>query len=151
MTYAQWYRDFGDRHRTIVAALDHLSDEEVIAYFDYDNMRLRHPDFCPLYATGEKCHDIEDLNCYLCGCPHFRYCDTGLLEEKDGTRYSRCAIDARQSRTFTHEGHIHQDCSACPLPHTTGFIRKHFDRDWKTIMAECEACDTNLQKSALIM
>jgi hypothetical protein len=140
MTYAQWYRDFGDRHRAIVATLGHLSDEEVIAYFDYDNLRLRHPDFCPLYATGEKCHDTDDLNCYLCGCPHFRYCDTGWGEESAGTRYSRCAITARFEQTFTHEGSIHTDCSACPLPHTTGFIREHFDRDWGKIMEECEGC-----------
>jgi hypothetical protein len=140
MTYREWYRDFGEKHRRIVEGLEGLDPEAVTEYFRYENMRERHPDFCPLYAEGKKCHDLEELNCYLCGCPHFRYCDEGIDTVGGKIRYSLCAIDAREGKAFETEEAIHQDCSDCPLPHLRGFILKHFDRNWSRIMDECEEC-----------
>ena len=140
MTYRQWYEEFGNRHRAVIGQLAEESGEELIEYFLYENMRRLHPDFCPLYTRGEKCHDLEELNCYLCGCPHFRYCDDGIDTVEGKVRYSLCAIDAKEGRRFETEEAIHQDCSGCPLPHLSGFIRRHFDRDWAAVMAECEQC-----------
>jgi hypothetical protein len=138
VSYREWYRDFARRHREIVEGLDGRSPEEIIAYFRYENMRREHPDFCPLYKEGKKCHEIEDLNCYLCGCPHFRYCDEGIDRIDGKVRYSLCAIDAREGKTFETAEAIHQDCSDCLLPHRHGFIRRYFDWDWGKIMAESE-------------
>ncbi|WP_457608577.1 hypothetical protein [Nitratifractor sp.] len=140
MTYRQWMEEFGERHRRIVESLEGCSEEEIVAYFDYENMRRKHPEFCPLYEKGQKCHDLEDLNCYLCACPHFRFCDEGLEREEEKILYSRCAIEARQGHRFETDEAIHQDCSGCPLPHLSGFIHLHFDRDWGRIMAGCDAC-----------
>lgn len=142
MTYRQWHDDFADRHQEIVRMLEERSDEELIDYFRYENMRKRHPAFCPLYEEEERCHDMENLNCYLCGCPHFRYCDEGIDTVNGKVRYSLCAIEAREGKTFETDTAIHQDCSDCPLPHLHGFIKKYFDRNWGRIMAECEACET---------
>ena len=140
MNYHQWLEEFGKRHHAIVRQLAESSDEEIIDYFRYENLRRRHPEFCLLYERGEKCHEMEDLNCYLCGCPHFRYCDEGIDTVDGKTRYSFCAIDAKEGKTFETDTAIHQDCSDCPLPHLRGFIKKHFDRDWGAIMADCEMC-----------
>lgn len=139
--YAQWFEDFADKHRAIVKGLDGLSGEEVVAYFDYDNMRRHHPDFCPLYREGIKCHDIEELNCYLCACPLFRFCDAGIDRIGEKIRYSFCAVDSRWSATAETETAIHQDCSECSLPHRRRFIEKCFDRDWREIMREVQICE----------
>jgi hypothetical protein len=140
MTYREWYREFGARHRKIVEGLEGWEPEAIVEYFRYDNMRERHPDFCPLYAEGKRCHEIEDLNCYLCGCPHFRYCDEGIDRVDGKTRFSLCAIEAKEGRAFETDTAIHQDCSGCPLPHLRGVILKQFDREWARIMEKCEAC-----------
>ena len=65
--------------------LTELSDEEVIAYFKFENMVKKEPDFCPLYKDNKKCHDMKELNCYLCACPNFRFDDEGFkkVEEKE--------------------------------------------------------------------
>ncbi len=140
MGYMQWYEEFAAKHRAIVERLKDKSREEILAYFDYENMRVKHPDFCPLYAQGVKCHEMEGLNCYFCGCPAFRFCDTGLDKIGGKTRYSLCAVASRWSTAVESATAIHQDCSHCPLPHRVGFIRRHFDRDWKRTMAEVPAC-----------
>jgi len=140
MSYREWYQAFAHKHAEIMESMKGWSVEEVLEAFEYEQMRRKYPDFCPLYARGEKCHDLEDLNCYLCGCPHFRYCDEGIDTVGGKIRYSLCTINAKEGKLFETEESIHQDCSACPLPHLTGFIKKHFQREWSQIMAECEQC-----------
>jgi len=95
MSYKKWFFNHASKHKKIVDSLKHLSDDEVIEYFDYDNMKKNHPDFCPLYAKDKKCHDMKHLNCYLCACPYFRFDDDGLYKEDDKVRYSICSIDAK--------------------------------------------------------
>ena len=50
--------------------LEDKTTDEVIEYFKFENMVKNEPDFCPLYKDNKKCHDMEDLNCYLCACPN---------------------------------------------------------------------------------
>ena len=116
--------------------LDGLSDEEVIAYFRFENMVKKEPEFCPLYKENKKCHEMEELNCYLCACPYFRFDDRGLHEKEGRTYYSACSIDAREGKAFVSEHAVHQDCSTCLLPHKESFIRKVFTRNWFGIMQE---------------
>jgi len=67
--------------------LTKLSDNEVIAYFRFENMVQKEPDFCPLYKETKKCHDMEVLNCYLCACPNFRFDDEGISKKEARTIY----------------------------------------------------------------
>ena len=136
MTYEAWFRTHGEKHREIMKKLKTLSDEEVIAYFRFENMREKEPDFCPLYAEGKKCHEMEVLNCYLCACPHFRFNDKGLFQENEKTHYSDCSINAKEGKQFVSETAVHQDCSNCLLPHKESFIKKIFTRDWFKIMKD---------------
>lgn len=112
--------------------------EEVIEYFDFNNMLVNEPDFCPLYEKKQKCHDMEDLNCYLCACPNFRFDDNGFREEKGKTLFSFCSIDSRDGAQFVGENYIHQNCAGCLVPHKKEYIKKHFDRNWKTIMKDVQ-------------
>ena len=145
MTYREWFQSHGRRHRAIVESLPPMSAEALVDYFRYENMRQKHPDFCPLYAKNEKCHEMEDLNCYLCGCPSFRFCDEGIDRIEGKVRYSLCAVNAKDGRALETDNAIHQDCSNCLLPHRRSFILKHFDRDWMKIMEKCEACPASEQ------
>lgn len=114
--------------------LTQLSDEEIIAYFRFDNMVKQEPDFCLLYKDNKKCHDMEDLNCYLCACPHFRFDDEGLQKIESKTLYSACEIDAKNGAKFISDDAIHQDCTKCLIPHNETYIKKIFLRNWFDIM-----------------
>ena len=136
MTYMEWFESHAKKHEEIMKTLTHLSDDEVIDYFIYENMQEKHPDFCPLYADNTKCHDMEALNCYFCACNHFRFSDDGLREEGNKTVYSSCSIDAKEGKRFESEGAIHQDCSDCLIPHKKAVIKKYFSRDWRKVMEQ---------------
>ena len=82
MSYKSWFQSHGKKHKEIVDRLSHLSDNELIEYFRYENMVKNEPDFCPLYEDNKRCHNMENLNCYLCACPNFRFDDNGFREEE---------------------------------------------------------------------
>ena len=136
MGYLEWFKAHGKKHKKIVDKLLHLSDDEIIEYFRFENMAKVELDFCPLYAENRKCHEMELLNCYLCACPYFRFDDNGL-EFRDGlTIKSKCSINAKDSSTIEHDGVVHLNCSSCTLPHKESFIKKHFSRDWFEVMSK---------------
>lgn len=133
MSYIKWYQEHGKKHKDIIEKLAHLSDEELIVYFRFDNMVKNEPDFCPLYKDNKKCHDLKELNCYLCACPNFRFDDEGW--EMKGTKYfSSCSIDSKDGSVFVAEKGNHQNCSKCSVPHLESYIKKNFSRDWFQVM-----------------
>lgn len=134
MSYKQWFDAHGFKHAKVMKKLTHLSDEEVIHYFRFENMVKKESDFCPLYAEHKKCHDTEELNCYLCACPNFRFNDDGFAVEKGKTLFSTCSIDSPDGAQFLTDTAIHQNCSGCLVPHKENYIRKVFSRDWFSVM-----------------
>jgi len=140
MSYTQWFQAHAAKHRSIMEKLAHLSDEEVIVYFRFENMVKNEPDFCPLYAENKKCHDTPELNCYLCACPNFRFNDQGFATEEGKTLFSTCSIESPDGDRYVSESAIHQNCAGCIVPHRESYIKKVFDRNWLTIMQEvpCE-------------
>ena len=134
MNYITWFEAHGNKHKNIMKKLKCLSAEAVIAYFRFENMVEKEPDFCTLYKDNKKCHEMDILNCYLCACPYFRFDDNGLSKEDAKILYSRCSIDAKEGARFVFEDAIHQDCSKCIIPHNEVYIKKHFNRDWFEMM-----------------
>jgi hypothetical protein len=134
MDYLTWFESHGQKHRKIMKKLEGLNDEEVIAYFMFENMVEKEPDFCLLYKERKKCHEMEGLNCYLCACPNFRFDDEGLYKEGKKVTYSTCSIASEDGAEFVSENAIHQDCSGCTVPHHESYIRKNFNRDWFEVM-----------------
>ena len=126
MSYESWIKQHSNKHKKLMQKLTNLNDNEVIDYFDYENMIIEEPNFCPLFKEPKKCHDIAELNCYLCACPNFR-----LSNEK-----STCDINSKDGGSITSkkDGFIHQDCSKCSVPHSKSYVKKHFNRDWSFIM-----------------
>jgi hypothetical protein len=140
MSYTKWFKAHALKHKAIMEKLTHLSDEEVIAYFRFENMVANEKEFCPLYAENKKCHDTPELNCYLCACPNFRFNDKGFTLEEEKTLFSTCSIESPDGDRYVSESAIHQNCAGCIVPHRESYIRKVFDRNWLKIMQEvpCE-------------
>ncbi len=134
MGYISWFKEHAKKHKELMRRLEALSDDEVIEYFRFENMLEKEPDFCPLYKKNKKCHDIENLNCYLCACPNFRFNDDGLGLKDGLVLKSYCSIDSKDGKQFKGKSAIHQNCSACSVPHSEDYIKEHFDRDWLKIM-----------------
>ncbi len=134
MSYSTWFESHGTKHKDIMSKLEDLSDADVITYFRFENMVEKEPDFCLLYKEKKKCHEMEDLNCYLCACPNFRFNDEGFSKAGSQVLYSTCSIDSKDGAQFVSDDAIHQDCSRCTVPHHEAYIKKHFSRDWFNIM-----------------
>ncbi|MDD5372826.1 MAG: hypothetical protein PHO62_05310 [Sulfurimonas sp.] len=138
MSYDEWFDKHADKHKKIVYKLvaNGYTKEQIIDYFEYENMAKEEIDFCPLYKDNKKCHEMEKLNCYLCGCPNFRFNDEGLGEYNEFKILSRCEIN--NGEKFAGKGVIHQNCSKCTVPHHKVYVKKNFDLDWKKIMSVCK-------------
>lgn len=139
MSYTSWFNQHADKHKKIVDKLvaKGYSQEQIIDYFDFDNMVKEENDFCPLYKEPKKCHDMKRLNCYLCACPHFRFDDEGIKKVKQNTQYSFCSIDSKDGEQGVYGNEIHQDCSKCGAPHHRAYVEKNFDLDWRKAMKNC--------------
>jgi len=135
-TYSQWFQEHGEKHQAIMAKITHLNPDEVIRYFRFDNMVKNEPDFCELYKENKKCHDMKELNCYLCACPNFRFKESGFNVREGRILYSACSISSKEGGQFLTDDAIHQDCSGCGVPHHESYIKRHFSRDWFEIMQD---------------
>lgn len=136
MTYDEWFEQHALKHAAILKTLEHLSDDEVIDYFKFENMVQKEPKFCKLYEEPKKCHDYEDLNCYFCACPNFRFDGDGIKKVDKKTLFSTCSIESKHGSQFIGEDYIHQNCSGCLVPHKRTYIKKHFTRNWKEAMKD---------------
>ena len=125
MTYSDWHTKYIESITALISSLPYDRVEDIVNYFEYENMRSHHPSHCPLYSEALRCHDVRPLNCLFCACPHFQYSNTPLSAPSDGTKtMSICTIGSKQARRFTHDNISHCDCSQCYIPHTTSHIRK---------------------------
>jgi hypothetical protein len=143
MSYQSWFQSHGEKHKEIVDRLSHLSDNQLIEYFQFENMQKKAPNFCPLYKDNKKCHNIENLNCYLCACPNFRFKDAGFRKEENRTLFSYCDIDSKNGSQYKSENSIHQNCVKCTISHSKSYIKKHFSRNWFKIMKNVNCCSDN--------
>ncbi|MCH9739517.1 MAG: hypothetical protein K0U38_01560 [Epsilonproteobacteria bacterium] len=138
MSYTTWFQSHSKQHQQIIKKLQHLSDNELIEYFQFENMVKNEPNFCPLYIENKKCHEMENLNCYLCACPNFRFDDAGFKAEEKRTLFSYCDIDSKDGGQFKTDDAIHQNCAGCLVPHHEAYIKKQFSRDWFSIMKDVQ-------------
>jgi len=65
MKYIDWYKEHLLKHQVIIEQIKDKTKNEIIDYFEYENMQTLHKDFCPLFEQSIKCHNIKKLNCYL--------------------------------------------------------------------------------------
>ncbi len=139
VTYTSWFKEHARKHKIIIDKLvaKNYTKEQIIEYFDFDNMVAEENNFCLLYKDNEKCHDMEKLNCYLCACPNFRFDDKGIKKVGKNTQFSFCDINHKDGSQDVYSTRIHQNCSKCDVPHKLSYIKKHFDLDWSKAMKQC--------------
>ena len=127
MTYTEWALQQDTKLTSLIRKLSDsgLSSEEIIAYFDFENMVEHEPTYCGLYAAHTKCHNIDNLNCFFCGCPYFVYTEEGITHSENKTLYSSCTIKAVNGGQFISDNAIHHDCTNCTIPHKTTFAEIH--------------------------
>ena len=140
MSYRTWFDNHGKKHKEIVAKLEAkgFTKDEVIDYFNFDNMLISEPDFCVLYKESKKCHNVEKLNCYLCACPLFRFKESGLSESSGVTTYSYCEVESKHGCQQQYGEAVHQNCSSCSVPHGRKYVSVNYDKNWFAIMNQCE-------------
>lgn len=118
MTFLEWTIKHKEDRGTILEKLKDKTVDEVAEYFNYENMVEAELSFCPLYATKTKCHNIDNLNCFLCACPFFEYSDTVPITIKDGIEVmSICNINSKEANTYIVGNKQQCDCSNCTIPH----------------------------------
>ncbi|MFT5835689.1 MAG: hypothetical protein ACI9RG_000582 [Sulfurimonas sp.] len=137
MSYIKWFDAHANKHKVIVDKLveSGYSTQDIVEYFDFDNMLKDEIDFCPLYKKNKKCHDMDELNCYMCACPNFRFNDDSLETKDEFNVLSKC--DVGNGEEFVGKGVIHQNCSPCSVPHHKLFVLKNFSLDWREMMKNC--------------
>lgn len=139
MGYKTWFDEHAAKHQEVVTRLIEkgMNKEAIIDYFDFNNMLIKEPSFCPLYVQKKKCHDIEPLNCYLCACPNFRFDDSGIKTVGESMQKSVCDIESKDGKQGLFGNEWHQDCSGCGVPHRLEYVKKQFNYDWLQIMQRC--------------
>ncbi len=128
MSYFSWFESYLHKRTQIVTSLVEkgYDKEAIIDYFVFENMTLCEQDFCPLYKTKQKCHQVDYLNCYFCGCPHFYFDESGILSQKNVVIKSQCHINSKKAKVFVDAYHnVHLDCSLCHVPHTKTFVHRY--------------------------
>ena len=83
----------------------------------FKNRSKRDPSQCPYYQKEppQPCHDIEDLNCFLCACPNY---NSNIL--KGG-----CNINSKKGGyNNLPEGKV-WDCSNCKINHTPKEVEEY--------------------------
>jgi Zn-finger protein len=85
----------------------------LIEEWDFERRRKFNPDECKCYQRNKKCHDLEDLNCLFCYCPHY---DLSVEEGK-------CKINSPKGKYFENSKGKRLDCSNCDFPHKVENIR----------------------------
>ena len=120
MTYTEWTIEQSTKQTKVLNKLSDKPIEEVVDYFVFENMVINEPDYCKLYEDNKKCHEIEYLNCFNCGCPYFEFTEdpNGISQEDGIPIMSRCTIDSRAGRQFKSATVIHHDCTGCTINHT---------------------------------
>tara|TARA_Y100000310_G_scaffold49946_1_gene46110 strand:- start:155 stop:577 length:423 start_codon:yes stop_codon:yes gene_type:complete len=83
------------------------------------------PDECPYYPSKGGCHDLNDLNCFLCACPNY---DSKSFE-------GGCKIESSLGGWHYHKNLPTRrvwDCSGCFINHSSGeakdYIKENFDK-----------------------
>ena len=91
--------------------------KKIVEEFDFENQKKKNPEKCPCYSK-EKCHEISELNCFLCYCPE--YDNT----KKEGG----CRRGSEKGKWLFNEklpaGKI-WDCSNCSYPHKKEIVEKY--------------------------
>lgn len=91
--------------------------QKIINEFDFENQKLKNSKSCPCFVDG-KCHEVENLNCFLCFCPEY-----DNSKEEGG-----CKRGSLKGKWFVKRDKKIWDCSDCDYPHKKETVEKHLKK-----------------------
>jgi dUTP pyrophosphatase len=96
--------------------MDSKHIQKIIKEFNFLNRKNKHPNECPCYKD-KPCHNLPELNCFLCYCPEYKSKIEG-----------GCKINNPNGKWLFNEklpkGKI-WDCSNCDYPHREEIVEKY--------------------------
>jgi len=94
---------------------------QIIKEYNYETRSTNHPAECMCYKQKIPCHDMDNLNCFLCYCPNY---DTDNQE-------GGCLIDNPNGK-WTYSKKLPSkkiwDCSNCEYPHLENNVKTHLNK-----------------------
>jgi len=114
----KWYVEFAVKRMKILKKYNLKTAYDVANFFIKSNLMEKEPDFCPLFKSCKKCHDIPDdeLNCFFCACPYY---DFDKWDE-DKKEFGGCLVHSKIG--FRNE-YGYWDCSECVAVHRKVFVK----------------------------
>tara|TARA_Y100000310_G_C20640218_1_gene793489 strand:+ start:672 stop:1106 length:435 start_codon:yes stop_codon:yes gene_type:complete len=102
-------------------SLDNL--DEIIKQTSFEVRSRNYSHECPYYVSNKKCHDLEDLNCFLCACPNYN----------SGSLIGGCEIESKSGKWHYHKnlpkGKV-WDCFDCSVNHSSGEVRDYIEKNF---------------------
>ncbi len=92
---------------------------KIVEEYRFEVRSKKNPNECPCY-TSKPCHDMPDLNCFLCYCPNY---DTEKI-------IGGCKINHPNGKWHYNELLPEKkifDCSDCTYPHSEIIIKKYLN------------------------
>lgn len=89
--------------------------DEMVDYFDFENMSKYQKHFCILYKTGTKCHEIQNLNCFFCACPFY------VVQDE---KHTFCKINSKFASYIVLDDLNICDCTNCHFIHKKFVVNK---------------------------
>lgn len=110
---SEWKKSYIRKVRRIIEKYNLKTPDEIVSFFMYNNISKVEPDFCPLFASKELCHDRkrEEFCCLFCACPYYfaEYWNEDLNE------YGRCTFGSVLGK-YLPSGYW--DCTNCSFVHS---------------------------------
>jgi Zn-finger protein len=99
--------------------------DQIIKATSYKERKITHSSSCPCYQT-KPCHNLELLNCFLCGCPEYD------IKTESGA----CKVNSRFGNYFDSPtlGEI-WDCNGCSHPHYPNTVKKYLQENLEALRA----------------
>lgn len=129
--------------RILEAGLDFSSVniKKIVGEMSYEIQKEKNPGDCPCYSS-HPCHvDVENLNCFVCGCPNY----DSILKDEIGF-IGGCKIKSKKGKYLENSspgkdgfGEKVWDCSTCAFQHTLLFSEQYLIMNLRhySELAEC--------------
>jgi Zn-finger protein len=105
----------------------------IIDYMSFKNRSKRDTSLCPQYKgkNPKPCHEVKDLNCFLCACPNYE------SEKLEGG----CKINSKKGKFHYHKNlpkGMVWDCSDCNINHSPKEIEKYLLKNLEKLIKMSE-------------
>lgn len=126
---------FLHRRNKILLTLISLPINNIVEYFNYNEMKEKHSEYCPLYLKNQICHEVnlKYLNCFGCMCPYYKL-EISIDPETELYKLGQCLIKSNfgfYKQTTTKDNnkapYLILNCLNCSIPHQHTFVRKYIE------------------------